>query len=258
MIRTMAESATSLTLVTISFSHFCERGRWALDLTGLPYKEVRSLPLIHMPVVAWWQFWAGTHRAARADKLDRVNSKFSTPLLLGQSKGTGAWPGNHQKWVLQLTDSSDIVQFVSSNLESTKSASLYPTDASSAAAVRDFEASLCIGLGPSVRAFVYHYVISTPEVFRDLGARNSSGLTAALWSLLYPLIGAGIRRGLVVTASRAERSRVKIVEAFADASRRLQASDARLCVCSVIPGTLFNLLCLPFLGLCIRFWRASK
>lgn len=91
-----------LTLITISFSHFCERGRWALDLARLPYSEVRSLPLLHMPVVAWWQFWAGTQRTRRADKLDRFNSKLSTPMLLGK--------GPDGKWTLQITDSADIIQ----------------------------------------------------------------------------------------------------------------------------------------------------
>lgn len=99
---------------------------------------------------------------------------------------------------------------------------LVPAEASSAAAVRDYEASLCFGLGPAARCFAYHYIIATPALFRDLGLRNSTGLTAAAWYLLHPLIGNGIRRGLNVTASRAERSREKIVEAFADASRRLE------------------------------------
>lgn len=93
----------SLTLISISFSHFCERGRWALDAACLPYAEVRTVPLLHMPTVAMWQYWTGVKRQARSDGLDKVNSRFSTPTLLGREPSTG-------KWTLQLTDSADIVQ----------------------------------------------------------------------------------------------------------------------------------------------------
>ena len=34
-------------LVTIPLSHFCERARWALDYTGLPYTEQRHAPGFH-------------------------------------------------------------------------------------------------------------------------------------------------------------------------------------------------------------------
>ena len=35
------------TLVTIPFSHFCEKARWALELCGVPYEEDGHLPMFH-------------------------------------------------------------------------------------------------------------------------------------------------------------------------------------------------------------------
>ena len=43
MIRTMQ----SLRLITIPISHFCEKARWALDRTGLPYREEAHVQGVH-------------------------------------------------------------------------------------------------------------------------------------------------------------------------------------------------------------------
>ena len=36
------------TLVTIAFSHFCEKARWALDHAGVRYVEERYAPVAHL------------------------------------------------------------------------------------------------------------------------------------------------------------------------------------------------------------------
>ena len=36
-------------LITIPFSHFCEKARWALDRADLAYVEDGHLPLFHAP-----------------------------------------------------------------------------------------------------------------------------------------------------------------------------------------------------------------
>jgi glutathione S-transferase len=39
-------TAPELRLVTIPFSHYCEKARWALDRTGVPYREEGYLPML--------------------------------------------------------------------------------------------------------------------------------------------------------------------------------------------------------------------
>ncbi len=36
------------TLITIPFSHYCEKARWALDWCGVPYVERACLPGLHL------------------------------------------------------------------------------------------------------------------------------------------------------------------------------------------------------------------
>ena len=40
-------------LITICFSHFNEKARWALDRFGVAYRESGYLPLLHMPFALW-------------------------------------------------------------------------------------------------------------------------------------------------------------------------------------------------------------
>src|SRR4029079_8849515 len=41
------EGAMTTKLITIPFSHYCEKARWALDRVGVPYEELGHLPLFH-------------------------------------------------------------------------------------------------------------------------------------------------------------------------------------------------------------------
>src|SRR5262245_10770617 len=49
------EDGTAMTtkLITIPFSHYCEKARWALDRVGVAYKEHGHLPMFHY-VESWW------------------------------------------------------------------------------------------------------------------------------------------------------------------------------------------------------------
>lgn len=45
----MPDSTPPLTLYSFSVSHFSEKIRWSLDAAGLPYREKRLTPFLHMP-----------------------------------------------------------------------------------------------------------------------------------------------------------------------------------------------------------------
>jgi glutathione S-transferase len=67
------------TLLTIPFSHYCEKARWALELCGVPYVEDGHLPLFHYAAVR------------------RAGAKRTVPILIDGST--------------KLTDSTDIIAF---------------------------------------------------------------------------------------------------------------------------------------------------
>src|SRR5262249_52617975 len=61
----------AMELITIRFSHYNEKARWALDRFGVVYTERAHLPLIHMPfAVARTRFMRGW---------DGISSSATTP-----------------------------------------------------------------------------------------------------------------------------------------------------------------------------------
>jgi glutathione S-transferase len=103
------------TLVTIAFSHYCEKARWALDRACVPYREEAYVPVTHL---------LGTLRRGGR----------STPLL--------ALPDR-----MLLTDSSAIVRYA----DAACPGSLFPDDPALSAEVDALEDLFDEQLGPHVR-----------------------------------------------------------------------------------------------------------
>ena len=82
-------------LVVIPFSHYCEKARWGLERAGVPFRERKVLPMLHMPVVRW------KLRGTDAGEADAHSSRFSTPVLL-----TSAGPVCGSTAILRYADAS--------------------------------------------------------------------------------------------------------------------------------------------------------
>src|SRR5579859_5847764 len=115
-------------LITIPFSHYCEKARWALDATGVGYREDA-----HAPVVHW--------RATRA-----VGGK-SVPVLV---HGTAV-----------VLDSTDIALHVDALAPPARR--LLPALAGQRARVLAIEDELDETLGIDARLLVYWHFLADGE-----------------------------------------------------------------------------------------------
>ncbi len=183
-------------LISIAFSHYVEKARWALDRFGVPYEDARYMPTFHFPAV----LWATRGRGGRAD---RVSSRFSTPILL-RDDGTA------------LRDSSDIVRWVSDTY-ATRETTLYPTEE-----VGRLEAELGVTLGPHTRRVVYDQGLADAGLMRRMAERNVGATQAALWSVMFPVTRTVIIRALHVTPAQALRSLDKCRVVFDEIEARRQ------------------------------------
>lgn len=146
-------------LVTIAFSHYCEKARWALDRYGVPYRERRFMPALHFPYVI--AKLAGTG----AGKADRASTRFSTPLLLGAAR--------------PITDSSDIVRYVDQRYGNER---LF-ADPEAA----ELDAHFGVELGPHTRRVVYWLAMGRPSVLDDIARANVPPAQARVFRALRPL-----------------------------------------------------------------------
>lgn len=171
-------------LVTIPFSHYCEKARWALDRAGLVYEEEP-----HLPIVSW--------KAAVGAGRSRT-----VPVLVTDDD--------------VLTDSTDILQWVQRRAPR---ATLYPDDV--AADVVDFEDLFDRRLGPAARRVAYFHLTKDAGSTRALFQLNVPRWQALASRALTPAIVAAIKRGLKVDPDHAERSEHTIAAVFAEVELRL-------------------------------------
>jgi glutathione S-transferase len=165
------------TLVTISFSHYCEKARWALDRCGIEFEEHANLPLFS---------YLATYRASR--------TKTVPILIAGDTK---------------LTDSTEIVAWCDGHEPGT----LIPTDHAEREEALALEDDFDRQLGPATRRWGYAQLIDEPKVVPYLGSRVPRWQALGL-AIARPVAMKVIRRGLNITPESVARSLAKIEEGF--------------------------------------------
>lgn len=179
--------AAPLRLITIGFSHFCEKARWALDLAGLDYVEEDHAPVMH---------WAANLRAGAR----RTVPALVTPRSV-------------------LVESTDIVRFADEALP--ESQRLFPADPDQHREVVGWVDRFDRALGPATRRAIYYYVFAEPEKARELLSSTGPKWERRVARVMFPAIRALMTRGLKITPEAAARSIAKIDEVFAEVGARL-------------------------------------
>jgi glutathione S-transferase len=162
-------------LITIRFSHFNERARWALDRLGVAYEEEPYMPFFHVLAVA-------RATGGRGGAADRHSSRYSTPVLITDSGRI-------------LTDSREIVRWASDTFGS-EAMNLYPEPWR--AEIEAFERDVEQRLGPHTRRVAYYIAFADPAVTMALATRNVSERQARAFRIVAPLVVTMIRRRLRV------------------------------------------------------------
>jgi glutathione S-transferase len=178
-------------LITIPFSHYCEKARWALDRGGVPYVEDGHLPIFHAP---------HARRARRA--AGHPGGGRSVPVLVTDA-GTYA-------------DSTEIAAYVDGRRPGT----LRPADPAARAEALALEDELDRQLGPAARRWAYHHLLPN----RAAAARLA--VAVPRWEYLAfraarPLAVAMLRRAMAITPAGVARSQLKLDAAFALIDDRL-------------------------------------
>jgi glutathione S-transferase len=168
-------------LITISFSHYCEKARWALDRVGAAYDEDGHLPLFH-------------RLPARL-----AGGSNTVPILVDGDR--------------VIADSTDIIAWA----DARSPGALLPADPTDRAAALQLEDDFDLHLGPATRRWAYFQILPRKDlVQRMLGPVPRWERIA--FAVTRPLAVRFVTRGLKIDAAGAERSRKKIDETFARVS----------------------------------------
>lgn len=195
-------------LVTIRFSHYCEKVRWVLDRYRVPYEERPYLPFMHMP---------GVLRVSRGiGASDSTSSSFSTPVLLTD---TGSL----------LHDSRDILYYANGRYGSCN-ASLFPTDE-----VKELDGLFHYKLGPITRRISYYYCLQLDHVLYKIAPINVGKAQSTMFKRAYPWVKRGIENGLNITRDRVKKDEstlfglIEEVGSVLEESRAKYGENAYLC-----------------------------
>lgn len=178
-------------LITIPFSHYCEKARWALERAGLDFTEDG-----HLPIFAYLP-------------LRRAGARRTVPALVLDER--------------VLTDSTDILRWCD---EHGRAPPLFPAELPEVAALEDeFDRRL----GPAARRVAYFHLLPSRTAFGQLLRSGVPGWERRTASVARPLAVGLIRRGLRIDAAGAARSRTVLDEVFAQVADRLADGRAYLC-----------------------------
>jgi len=186
------------TLISIPFSHYNEKAKWALAYFKQDYMEKAYLPFFHMLPV-WYQTLGSNSKA------DKVSSKFSTPVLKTDCGQT-------------LCDSSEILSFLSEKY-SNENNSLFPNKES-----RELEEHYNFKLGPHSRRIIYYYGFRNISLMRQLVEDNFQGIQGSCFPILKPFMKAGLSKLLNINSKSVERSIQIIDREFSEAEKKLEES----------------------------------
>jgi glutathione S-transferase len=174
-------------LVTIPFSHYCEKARWALDRARIDYVEEP-----HVPMFAWGP-------ALRAGR------KRTVPVLATDDE--------------VLTDSHDILGWVHRRAPEID---LYPDGIASD--VEQLESTFDKKVGPAARRLAYHALLKDPRVVRDLFVHRAPAWQRAATRAAMPIMIRMIKGGLKIDDAGVARSESQLAPVLADVESRLEKS----------------------------------
>ncbi|MGZ3428766.1 MAG: glutathione S-transferase family protein [Polyangia bacterium] len=177
------------TLITIPFSHYCEKGRWALDWCGVPYVERGFLPGLHL-----------LHTR-------RIGGR-TVPALLRDDGSP-------------LTDSTEILRWADAQAPADKK--LLPADGAARAAADQLEDELDEVLGPATRLWAYAHGLRNRPLLRAMVAPSfPRAVDRVLLALLLRLVGPMIEKQYGATREAGDRAEGVIVDGFDKVSALLE------------------------------------
>ena len=141
-------------LISITLSHYCEKARWGLDHTRIPYEEHRHAPGFHALAVR------------------RAGGRHITPILC-TSAGV-------------IEDSTQIL--IWANQHAAPGREIYPRDPAGRAEVLALENRFDEELGPHVRRAIYFELLPAPELTIPLMTHGVPRQERILLPLLLSLI----------------------------------------------------------------------
>ncbi|RUP06141.1 hypothetical protein BC936DRAFT_140469 [Jimgerdemannia flammicorona] len=210
-------TSTDHLLITIPFSHYNEKARWAFDYYSIPYAEQRVMPGLHR--YSTRPYVTPTSRG----KKNSLSTPYSTPMLVVKP---------HLKPPYTIHDSSDITRYAATSFSSH---SALPARIDGIQRMPDLYLSCGLELEPRVlqlerrfsdgnclgihsRRWAYYQILCRDKdlaIWRVMAARSNVGwLQRLMWWFMYPKIAHILCTFMMINEASAKSSETAIIAEF--------------------------------------------
>lgn len=183
---TQLSSMSPVRLITLPVSHYCEKIRWALIRSQIPFVEDRHMPPFH-------QF--ATKRVGGT----------SVPVLVTDTQ--------------VLTDSADILKYIDEI--SPPALKLYPIDPAERQKVDDLVRTFDLMLATAVRQWAYFHIINDRTLMQPLFCQGTPWYERLLFPIVFTQIPAKVQEGYNINPASAAIAHQTITDIFATVSKLL-------------------------------------
>jgi glutathione S-transferase len=158
MIQLTPPAKQPVCLITIPVSHYCEKIRWALTRSKIPFVEERHMPPFHR---------FATRRVGRKTELVTEVERHLSPInrFFSRFMGGQSVPVLITETSI-LTSSKEILKYV--DVIASDRAKLYPTDAENRQQVENLVETFDSLLAPAVRQWFYFYTFNQAHLIQPL------------------------------------------------------------------------------------------
>jgi len=172
-------------LVTITFSHYCEKARWGLERRKIDFVEEGHLPFFHVVPVR------------------RAGGQRQVPFLVADGEPVG--------------DSTAILRWA--DAQPSDAPKLYPDAV--ADEVLKLEEGFDHDLGPAARRWAYGFILRNRAYLMSLARGAAPSWERRALGLAFPAARWLIRRAMRIDEAGIARSRDKLARTFDDVAERL-------------------------------------
>jgi len=167
------------TLYQFSFSHFCEKARWALDYKGQSYRVRNLLPGPHLKTTK------------------KLAAKSSVPILVD---------GN-----TIVQDSVAIIDYLD---ETYPANSLTPDDSMLAQEAREWEEYLDAEIGVTLRSWFYYCALPNTSSALTFLLHDGPWYGRPLYAVIFPRVRESMIRFMDINADTARQSEKRLIDAL--------------------------------------------
>jgi glutathione S-transferase len=206
MVHSIPQAEMPIRLITIPVSHYCEKIRWALTRSHIPFVEERHMPPFHR--FATRNFNDRKHSIVVAETERNMSpiNRFVSRVVGGQSVPVLVTTTE------VLTSSEEILNWVDEIAPT--SAKLYPADPEHRQQVDELVTLFDSVLAPAVRLWTYFYILTQAELVESLWCQGVPWFERQSFPIVFRWMRSNVSQMYIINTESALEAHRRICKIF--------------------------------------------